>query len=600
MAGVLTVDATRLGATVFPPVRPGAKSLAVARRADYSDRVLRLLFVFIRNLLVLLVATLSGVLRFLRRGPRPEWVVYELGHGLNRGVPSEPPSWVLRGPGKPKTLVELERELTFLSGVEWVKGVVFRLESFAASAPVRAELRALLSRFRESGKSVVFHADHLDTRDWWLATAGERIFLSPRGRLELTGLSANASAAGGLLARLGLRVEVVRAGRFKSAGELAGATKVSDENRQQLEELLGDLYDGLVQDAAQGRSLDAARVKQAIDDGPYTAARAKEAGLVDALCYPDEVGATLTGQPVPEGRSPLKPFRAVLSRTGAPLVLRPLVDRRKVVAVLDVAGVIAEGPNKQLPGLGATAGSRTVVGALRGLEREDRVAAVVLRIDSRGGSALASDLIWHAVKKLDGKKPVVAFLDSVAASGGYYIAAGARHIVASPMCITGSIGVFSLRPDASGLFERAGVDRVAVTRGARAGLLDITRPLDDDSRAALQRDVDATWADFAQVVADGRGLTIERARELADGRVVLAPRALSLGLVDALGTLEDAVAVAARQASLQRYRVKDVTPHEGRLGQALRWIRREEDVRAVVRSLTSSHLLAYWPGELPR
>lgn len=562
--------------------------------------MLRLLVVLVRNLLVLLVASLSGVLRLLRRGPRPEWVVYELGHGLTRGVPSEPPSWALRGPGKPRTLVELERELTFLAGLDWVKGVVFRLESFAASAPVRAELRAVVARFRQSGKSVVFHADHLDTRDWWLASAGERVFLSPRGRLELTGLSANATAAGGLLARLGLRVEVVRAGRFKSAGELAGATKVSDENRQQLEELLGDLYDSLVQDSAQGRSLEAAQVTQAIDDGPYSAARAKEAGLVDALCYTDEVGATLLGKPLPEDESPLKPFAAVLSRTPAPLRLWPLLDRRKVVAVLDVAGVIAEGPNRQLPGLGATAGSRTVVGALRALQRHPQVAAVVLRIDSRGGSALASDLIWHAVRKLDEKKPVVAFLDSVAASGGYYIAAGTRRIVASPMCITGSIGVFSLRPDASGLFDLAGVDRVAVTRGARAGLLDVTRPLDEDSRAALQRDVDATWADFAQVVADGRGMTIERACELADGRVVLAPRALSLGLVDALGTLDDAIAAAAREASLERYRVRDLTPHEGRLGQALRLIRREEETRAVVRSLTSGGLLAYWPGELPR
>lgn len=562
--------------------------------------MLRALVVLIRNLLVLLIAFLGGVLRLLRRGPKPEWVSYELGAGLVRGLPGDERSWVLRGSGKPHTLVEFARQLRYLESLPWVRGVVLRFDAFAAAGPVRDELRRVLAAFQAAGKSVVVHADHLDTRDWWLASVAERIWITPRGRLELVGFAANATAAGGLLAKLGVRVEVVRAGRFKSAGELLGAEKVSAENIEQTDELIGDLFDRVVGDASSSRGVSPEVLKGAIDDGPYSAARALETKLIDGVCYSDEVRKTLGEMTGTETKPVVKPFSAVLARSQPPLGLMPLFDRRRVVAVVDVDGIIAEGRNGMIPGMGRTAGSRSLVDVLNRLRGNERVAAVVLRIDSRGGSALASDLIWHAVKRLDAKKPVVAFLDSVAASGGYYIAAGARNIVASPVCMTGSIGVFSLRPDISGLFSLAGVDRVPVLKGARSAILDMSAPLDESARAALQRDVDGTWADFAQVVAEGRHLPIERARELADGRVVLAPRAVELGLVDSLGTLDDAIAVAAREASLDCWRVSDATPHESRLAQLRRMVRPDQEARALLRVFSGPGLFAYWPGDAPR
>lgn len=563
--------------------------------------MLRALVVLIRNVLVLLIAGLRGLFRLARRGPKPEWVSYELGAGLQRGLPGTERSWVLWGAGAPQTLVEFARQLRFLQAQPSVRGVVLRFDAFAAPGPVRDELRRVLAEFRTSGKLVVVHADHLDTRDWWLASVADHIWLMPRGRLELVGFAANATAAGGLLAKLGVRVDVVRAGRFKSAGELLGSEKVSAENKQQLEELIGDLFEGVVADASDSRGVSALDLKAAIDDGPFSAARALDARLIDGLCYSDEVRKTLGGLADGGDTKPVvKPFAGVLARSQVPLDFKPLLERRRIVAVVDVDGIIAEGRSGLMPGMGRTAGSKSLVEALDRLRRNDRVAAVVLRIDSRGGSALASDLIWHATKRLDEKKPVVAFLDSVAASGGYYIAAGARRIVASPVCMTGSIGVFSLRPDISGLFSLAGVDRVPVLKGARSAIMDVSAPLDEASRAALQRDVDGTWADFAQVVAEGRHLSIERAQELADGRVVLAPRALELGLVDSLGTLDDAIAAAANEASLSCWRVRDATPHESRLAQARRMLRPDQEARAFLQIFSGPGLLAYWPGDAPK
>lgn len=552
----------------------------------------------------MLVLFALGV-RVVRRGPRPTWVYYELDGTFGRGLPGYPPSWLFRSPRSVQTLVEFERELAFIRTLPWVKGVVLRFEGFEASAPVRDELREMLGRFRTSGKAVLVHADRLDAREYGLAAVADRVWLTPQGRLELTGVQASATAAGGLLGRLGVRVSVVRAGRFKSAGELFGAERVSDENKEQTESLVDDVFERLVGDIASGRKRTREEVEHAIDGGPYSAKRALDVGLVDGLCYADELGKRLAeeeGRPEEQsepGATTLRPFAALLAHARPAPAYRPLLDRRPTVAVLDIEGMIAEGRSRAVPGLGATAGSRTLVQALRALARNRRVASVVLRIDSRGGSALASDLIWHAVRELDAKKPVVAFLDSVAASGGYYIAAAARHIVASPVCVTGSIGVFSLRPDVSGVFERLGIDRVPVRRGERAGMFDLTSPLDDASRDALQRDIDETWATFAEVVAQGRKLSTERARELADGRVVLSPRALALGLVDELGTLDDAVAYAAKEALLDDWRVRDVTPRESRWTQIKRLVQADEELRALERTFSSNGLWAHWAGKSP-
>lgn len=507
-------------------------------------RVSRLL----RNLLVSLLATFHALFRRLRRTMPVEWVYFELHGAVARGIGREPHSYVLRLPRRPRivSVAELRQHLDYARTAPHLRGVVIRLHHARMSIAVMRELRELLLDFRRSGREVVIHADHLDLPGYWLASAGSRVWMMPRGRLELVGFSAASSAAARPLSRLGIVFHVIRAGLFKSAGEIVGAERVSDEQKQQLAEMLSDLNEVFVSDVAPARGMSVEQFQALIDAGPYSARGAKEAGLVDALGYTDEV-RDLLGDGT---RARLGTLAALVATNPPPEDWLPLVDRRPKVAVVDVAGLIAEAKSRAVPGQPAVAGSDTLVPALTSLRRRRDVRAVVLRIDSSGGSALASDVIWRATRLLDERKPVIAYMDGVAASGGYYIAVGARRILASPTCITGSIGVFSLRPDASGTFELLGVDRAVVRQGANAGIHRADTPLTDEERAVMQRDVLETYDDFVRVVAEGRGLTPERVRELAEGRVYLATRAKELGLVDELGAFDVAIDAAMREAGL--------------------------------------------------
>jgi len=246
--------------------------------------------------------------------------------------------------------------------------------------------------------------------------------------------------------------------------------------------------------------------------------------------------------------------------------------------------------------MSATAGSDSLVASLTRLRLKDDVKAVVLRIDSRGGSAAASDLIWRAARRLGETKPVIAYLDDVAASGGYYIAAAARKIIAAPTCITGSIGVFMMRPNVAGALDKLGIDRATIQRGARATIYRTDHALSDDERAALQEQVRETYDEFIEVVTQGRALPEERVRTLAEGRVYLATRAKDVGLVDALGTLEDAVA-AAREAAGIAGEARVMTWHGTPTGwrEALRMFRGNDPDDSESRAVDP--MQALWLGE---
>ena len=513
---------------------------------------MRILWRLLRNVAVALVGLFAALFRLVVRPRAVEWVAFELDGLVGRGHPDELPGLVHRLPRERhlRSVAQLRRALELLRQMPTLRGVVIRLGQVHAGAAVVRELRALCLDFAGAGKELVFHAEQVDLRGYWLASAG-KLWLVPRGRLELVGLAAAATAAAKPLKRFGLAAHVVKAGAFKSAGELVGSERVSEPAKAQLEELVGDLDALFVADVAASRGLSVERLREAIDEGPYSAARALAAGLCDALCYADELRDRLGAREGQPHRARLGTFAAAFAAHPAPADWKPLVDRRPVVAVLDVEGTITSGKSRALPLLAATAGSDTLIAALDEVRRDKRAKAVVLRIDSRGGSALASDVIWRAAKRLGEDKPVVAYLDDVAASGGYYIAAAARRIVAAPTCITGSIGVFMVRPDASGALAKAEVDRALIRRGRHAGIYRTDVPLDESERAALERDVAATYDEFLQVVAGGRAMPKERVHELAQGRVYLAPRAKDLGLVDELGTLDDAVEAARALAGLK-------------------------------------------------
>jgi protease-4 len=377
-----------------------------------------------------------------------------------------------------------------------------------------------------------------------------------------------------------------------------GADHVSAEQQKQMDELIGDLNELYVADVARGRGRTPEEVQAIIDQGPYSARTALAAGLIDGLAYADEVRALL-GRDSRGGprRARLGPFSAVLASQAPPTPWRRLRDRRPAVAVLDVDGIITGGKSRSAPWMSATAGSDTLVSALTKLRLMPEVKAVVLRINSRGGSAAASDLIWRAAVRLNQEKPVIAYLDDVAASGGYYIAAAGRRIIAAPTCITGSIGVFMMRPNLAGLFEKLEVDRATVRRGARATIYRTDHALTDDERKALQEQVIETYDEFIQVVTEGRSLPEARVRELAEGRVYLATRAKQVGLVDEMGTLSDAIEAAAQAAQLKRS-PRLIWWHAAPSGlmELLRLVRQRDSDDADARM---EPLQALWLGEAP-
>jgi protease-4 len=492
---------------------------------------------------------------------------------LDGPVPEGPRAGVL--PGRPATpsLVALLEGLAAAAGDPRVEGVLLRLRSGAVSLAQGLALRRALAAVRAAGKPVAVYAERLATEDLFLASAATRVFVPEAGSVAPLGLRLEAWFLRDLLDRLGLHAEVLRVGEFKSAGETLVRRGMSEAQRAQLDALLDDLYAELVEGIAEGRSLPQERVRALIDAGPYRARAAAEAGLVDRCLFPDELEGALTelaGRPGAGAElawTDLPLYRALRARD--PGLRAPWRDVPRVAYVV-ASGIVRSG------GGPAGVSSDAYRALLRQLERDPGVRAVVLRIESPGGDALASDLLWRAVRQLAATKPVVASLGDVAASGGYYVACAADAIFAEGATLTGSIGVVGGRLDAGGLYQRLGVAREGVERGARAGMLSAARPLAPGERAALRADLRAVYELFLERVAAGRGTTREAVDAVARGRVWSGRRALAEGLVDALGGPLEALAEARRRCGLaepERVRL-DVLPRLPALAGLAGWLLR--------------------------
>jgi protease-4 len=433
---------------------------------------------------------------------------------------------------------------------ENVAGVVLRFTGPVGGMSRALTLRRSIVRLREAGKPVVAWSEGFETESYVAASAATRVAVPESGSVLLVGIRLESLHLKVLLDRLGARPEVVSVGAYKSAGERFTRSGLSPEHREQLEALADGLYQELLAAIASGRGLDRDGAAQRVDGGPYSGPAALEAGLVDDLHYPDEVEAALVE---------LAPGTALSPQDGRPRVLeagayfalcandpgwRPLLRDLPHVAYAVARGTIARGRGAR--GVGADSFGRM----LDGLRRDDAVRAVVLRIDSPGGDAVASDLLWRSAALLRGEKPLIVSMGDVAASGGYFMAAAADAIFAEAGTLTGSIGVIGGKLDLGGLFEKVGVTRDGVERGARAGMLSAGRSFTADERAAYRELLGAMHGTFADRVARGRGLTAEQVAGLATGRVFSGCQAQALGLVDELGGPLEALAEARRRAGL--------------------------------------------------
>lgn len=504
--------------------------------------------------------------RLLRR--RVDYVRIELGGSLPEFAP--PRRWIQRRllrAASPLSLLALRRRLDRIASDPSSRGVILRIDRLTAGWATLQSLRGELARLRSGGKRVVAYLLTGDTAGYYLACAADTIVMPPGAYWSVVGVRAELQFLKDALARYGVEAELEAVSPYKSAGEIFVRSDISPENREQLERLLDQRFAELIRAIAEGRGLEAGAARALIDRLPLHARAAREHGLIDATLYEDELGTYLAADPA-DGRAP--PPNGAGSSAARPVILdwqqarRALLlpyarHRRSAVAVVPIEGTIAPGRSRSVPlplplfG-GPQSGSETVAQAIRQAERSRKIGAVVLYVNSPGGDSFASDMIWREVLRLRQKKPVVVAMGDVAASGGYYVAAPASAIVAQPATLTGSIGVFSLRPVAAGLLDKAEIHTVVLSRGERSGLLSVTSPLNPTERQALREQVFVAYEHFKERVRSGRGLADEQLEAVAGGRVWTGDEALARGLVDRLGGLPEAVTAAQELAGMAQDR----------------------------------------------
>jgi protease-4 len=443
-----------------------------------------------------------------------------------------------------------------------VKALVLQIESPAIGRARGDEIRAAIARFRAAGKPVTAHLVGGSPVAYCVALACDSIAMPPAATLEITGVRAEMMFFKSILDRFGVKAEILQVGEFKGAGEPLTRDSMSPQLRAQYEAFVGDLFEQLVARVTEGRKLPVEKARDLIDVGVFTPDQARAAGLIDAVAYEDEaIDAVAKRARIEEPKVARdyaeRKMDADFSGLGGLVKLVEMLSGQKPdrpagkgkrIAIVHLTGEIREGKGKDDLLGGAAAGSETVIKAVREAALDETVAAIVLRIDSPGGSALASDLIWREVKRAG--KPVVASLSDIAASGGYYVAVAADRIVAAPGTLTGSIGVVGGKVAIGPGLEKVGVRTEAVSKGRNAGWMSMSDPFTDSEREAFLGTMKDVYRLFTTKVAAGRKLDIEKVAALAEGRVFTGRMAKEAGLVDRLGTLDDAVDEARQLAGI--------------------------------------------------
>ncbi|MBT4158723.1 MAG: signal peptide peptidase SppA [Planctomycetaceae bacterium] len=445
---------------------------------------------------------------------------------------------------------------------ESVRGVLLSIQSPRLGRARVLELRESIQHIRDQGKPVVAHLISGEPLDYSVAAACDRVVMPPAATLAITGVRTEVTFYKGLLDRLGIQAEILQVGEFKGAGEPLTRVSMSPQLRQQYESFVGDLFEQMVEQISEDRSLEKEKVRELIDIGIFTPDQAVQASLVDGIAYEDEVLSGFSAssadslqdfrrdygkQDVDTDFSGLSGFMKLVDiLSGTEKISQKNASKR--IAIIHVQGEIVDGRGSVGMFGGSAAGSEAITKAIRQASEDASVAALVIRINSPGGSALASDLIWRELDRCH--KPIVASLSDTAASGGYYIAVAADEIVAAPGTLTGSIGVVGGKIAIGGALNRYGIHTDVVSRGRNAGWLSSQEPFTASEKNAFRTTMEDVYRLFTSKVAQGRKLDREHLDSLAEGRVFTGRMAHSAGLVDSLGTLEDAVLRAGQLADI--------------------------------------------------
>ncbi len=495
------------------------------------------------------------------KAPKP--ILVDL--SLKGSITEEPAPIGLDGAALSDNLQSLIERINKAKTDEKVKGLIVRVKGLTVGRGKSHELRRAIQDFRQSGKKVFAFVEMGDTTDYLVATAADEIVMPESGWLLLKGLSAEVTFYKGLFDKLGIKAQMMQVGEYKGAGEPYTRTEMSPEFRQELQSILTDSYEMLAEAIAERQKISVEKAKILIDGGPYTPEAAREAGLIDRVAYPDELEDQIAEHLKVDEVSLEKKYGKTTEKVdmsglaGFMKMLQALSGEsaRKAesntpkIAVIYATGMIQEGKSSGAGLLSeGVMGSDTVIAHLKKAEEDKTVKAIVLRVDSPGGSALASDLIWREVVRIKEKKPIVASMSDVAASGGYYISMGTNTILAEPGTLTGSIGVVGGKIALEGLMEKVGLTTDTVTVGKNAQILSMVKPFTDDERAAMRELMEQTYKQFVGKAAKGREMTFEELEKLAGGRVYTGRQAKAVGLVDELGTLDDAIEAARKLAKV--------------------------------------------------
>ena len=443
---------------------------------------------------------------------------------------------------------------------EDIKGIYIQATSLGAGFASLEEIRDALKDFKESGKFIVAYGDTYTQNLYYLSSVADKVLLNPQGMLEWRGLAATPMFFKDLLEKIGVEMQIFKVGTYKSAVEPFISTEMSPANREQVNVYLSSIWEQITSSVAESRNLSVEALNKEADRMLmfYPAEESVKNGLVDTLIYKNDV------------RNYVKNVGGIDKDDNMPVLgIQDMINVKKnvprdksgnVIAVYYAYGEIDGGSSASTD---EGINSEKVIKDLRKLKDDENVKAVVLRVNSPGGSAYGSEQIWYAVNQLKKEKPVIVSMGDYAASGGYYIACNADTIVAEPTTLTGSIGIFGMMPNAKGLTEKLGVNFDVVKTNPYADFGNLTRPMNDGEKGLMQMYVNKGYELFLTRCSDGRGISMEELDKIAQGRVWTGSTAKELGLVDELGGLDKALEIAIAKAGVDAYTVMNYPKKEG-------------------------------------
>src|SRR5580765_3610910 len=524
--------------------RPVPGGYTHARRRDVALRR-GVWIVLVLIILAVAVSAMGLVAMALFVGREPQvsgnsTLVLRVGGDLQEMEPGGVIGQFFEAPPTVRSLVESLRKAKV---DKRVASVIIRPTGAAALWGKIQEVRDAIVDFRRSGKPIVGYLEYGGEQEFYLASACDKVFLMPTSSLDLTGMANYELFLRGTLDKIGAFPDTLHIGEYKTASNTFTEHTYTPAHREMAESLNTDLYEQLIRGIASGRHKSEKEVRALIDHGPFLPEDAVRAGLVDDVAYEDEIDDKVQLSKGKVNFLSESDYRHVSPTSVG-------INRGPRIAVIYATGVIASGDSNYDSPSGQVVGADTMADSLRKARADSSIKAIVLRIDSPGGSAIASDVIWREVMLTRNVKPLIASMSDVAASGGYYIAMPAHAIVAQPATLTGSIGVVMLKFVIDGTLKKLGMNVEGVSKGRFADLYSPVRAFTPEERAKVQEQMQATYDTFVEKAAAGRNTTPERIDAIAQGRVWTGAQGKQLGLVDELGGLERALAVAKQRAKL--------------------------------------------------